>query len=158
MKHKFTLIILICVLLLNNLAIMKGFSAQPETSSPVINALTFQLTAFINQPFEMVNKITTQGIPLFSGISNTQKSQNKNHSDNNKCLFRNARQKIKLDLQTGSYFSRIDILNFARSNISLDRSAILLNLSGFIGVFLLVYLVLLSQSNLPWSIVKLYST
>jgi hypothetical protein len=163
MKRKIVFIIVAC-LFINSSAFVAGIDIQFDNSSYIVHVSVLQAISLIRLPIEIFNNLISKEAPFSPEYKQPSKSKNDNkNSKNRKCsnfLFFESNREIRLNSRTTSLENSTTICfqNVLLNTIAMNDWLF----HPFPGpcvwflVFLLIYLITLSKSNLPWEISKLF--
>ncbi|MCB4792720.1 MAG: hypothetical protein LHV68_12665 [Elusimicrobia bacterium] len=161
-KYKIFVFIIILILVFNSIIRISDFETTVTASLPVIQSSIFQIESCTRQPLKIIAD-SIKDIPFSPEYKQPKKNQNKNKDSqrNSSFSFSNQKEGVSLNLKIDkNERSQMNNLQTMISDIKILNAGPPRDWPpGLFYVFLLMYLVLLSKSNLPWEItVKLFST
>jgi hypothetical protein len=148
MKQKLVFIFLLLCLLANNLPPILSKTKVNASAAPG-DSQVFNAAAMIRLQCVAVNELIKDTIPLFPQFSNRQSGNNARNS-NKDLINNNCKQQILPKIEkysnTAIYTTYVQIVS---SMINVTNRGAPFGPDLFIFLFLLVYLIILSRSNLP---------
>ncbi|MCB4792141.1 MAG: hypothetical protein LHV68_09660 [Elusimicrobia bacterium] len=161
MKKKALLICLIFCFLFNNSVALFAIDRQLITSAPCIATPGLEETSTVQAPFTVMNTLLRKGVPLFPEFKGPLSNKQKDTTDkDNLCLMSSTGNGIKYTCKFNKNLENDKTLSDTSYEKTFDRYLfylkLLIGINSLFSFFILLFLVSLSKSNLPWEINNFY--
>ena len=153
---KILLTIIVSTFLLNSLFFVFSGELKSLEAAQVSELPLFSVVSVLGSSSNQITDLVKSNMPLGQVLTQPQDgSQNNSKANDNSYVFNTSAVQLSFTVRSISNTGYVYTLPFAEESALQFRQNYLVRCRGwtnFLCVFLLIYLVLLSKSNLPWEI------